>query len=184
MIRGLSPGLAHGASFVRDRRGVAAVEFAMILPMMITLYIGSVEVSSGVATNRKVGLAARTLADLVSQSASVTTGDMGNIFAATSAVIAPYSDGPLTAVVSAVDIDANGIAKVAWSKAKNTSARAKSSSVTLPGGLIVPNTQVIWTELKYTYTPAIGYVVTGNIGLSEQSFARPRQGNKVVCTDC
>lgn len=166
-------------SFIADTRGVSAVEFAMILPMMISLYIGSIEVSNGVSTDRKVGATARTLADLVSQSTTVTNNDMTNIFAASSSVMTPYPDGPLTAVVSAVNIDANGVAKVAWSDGKNTAARAVNSSVTLPAALAVPNTQLIWSEVKYTYTPAIGYVVTGSINLSEQSFVRPRQGSTV-----
>lgn len=184
MIRFVHRFIDHKIAFLRDERGVSAVEFALVLPMMITLYIDSVEISSGVATDRKLGATARTLADLVSQSAAVNQSDIDNIFAATSAVMRPYSDAPLTAIVSAVDIDANGNAKVAWSKAKNTGARAKNSSVTLPPALAVPNTQMIWSEVKYTYTPVIGYVVTGAINLSDQSFSRPRQGNKVVCTTC
>jgi len=167
-------------ALLRDCRGVSAVEFAMILPMMLTLYIGSIEVSNGVATDRKLGSTARTLADLVSQSTSVSDTDITNIFSASSAVMTPYPVATLTAVVTAVDIDANGIAKVAWSDGHNTAARAKNSAVTLPAALAVPNTQLIWSEVKYTYTPAIGYVMTGSINLSEQSFVRPRQGNSVT----
>lgn len=182
MIKGLYRRLARAASFVADTRGVSAVEFAMILPLMLSLYIGSIEVSNGVATSRKLGATARTLADLVSQSTTVTNADMTNIFSASSAVMTPYPETTLTAVVTAVNIDANGVAKVAWSDGKNTAARSVNSAVTLPAALAVPNTQLIWSELKYTYTPAIGYVVTGNINLSEQSFVRPRQGNAVART--
>lgn len=164
---------------IRDQRGVSAVEFAMILPMMLTLYIGSVEVSNGVSTDRKISITARTLADLVSQSTSVTNADMANIFSAATAVMTPYPVNTLSAVVSAVNVDAQGVAKIGWSDAQNASARAVNSTVTIPGGLAVPNTQLIWSEVKYVYTPTIGYVVTGSLNLTEQSFIRPRQGTTV-----
>ncbi len=166
-------------SLVRDQRGVSAVEFAMILPMMLTLYIGSVEVSNGVTTDRKISITARTLADLVSQSATVTNADKTNIFSAATAVMTPYPINTLSFVVSAVNIDAQGVAKIGWSDAQNASPRAVNSTVTIPAGLAVPNTQLIWSEVKYVYTPTMGYVVTGSLNLTEQSFIRPRQGTTV-----
>ncbi len=81
----------HCADFLRDKRGVSAVEFAMLLPLMITLYIGGVEVSSAIAIDRKVTLVARTLGDLVAQSTSVNAADMTNILNAATTVVQPYS---------------------------------------------------------------------------------------------
>src|SRR5258708_26904184 len=92
------------AGFARDQRGVSAVEFAMLLPLMITLYLGSVEISQGVGMDRKVTLAARTVADLASQVSSIAGTDMSNILTATSAVIAPYDTAPLKVTVSAVTV--------------------------------------------------------------------------------
>src|SRR6266566_3898877 len=79
-------------SFARDRRGVSAVEFAMLLPLMVTLYLGAVEVSQGVATDRKVTLTTRTMADLASRVTSINNADMTSMLNATSSVIAPYDE--------------------------------------------------------------------------------------------
>src|SRR5689334_24418866 len=87
--------------FGKDRRGVSAVEFAMLLPLMITLYLGSVEISQGVAIDRKVTLTTRTVADLASQVSSINNADMTNMLNATSAVIAPFDASRLRVVVSA-----------------------------------------------------------------------------------
>ena len=46
---------------------IAAIEFALIVPLMLVLFFGTVEFSSGVAVDRKVTLMARTLSDLTSQ---------------------------------------------------------------------------------------------------------------------
>src|SRR5438105_1994404 len=86
--------------FVEDRRGVSAVEFAMLLPLMVTLYLGSVEISQGVGIDRKVTLTTRAVADLASQMSSINNTDMTNLLSASSSVIAPYDATRLTVRVS------------------------------------------------------------------------------------
>ena len=100
------------SSLKRDERGVSAVEFAMLLPLMITLYLGAVEISQGVSINRKVTLTSRTVADLASQVSSISGGDMTNLLNASAAVIAPFPAGNLKVTVSQVSIDQNNVAKV------------------------------------------------------------------------
>src|SRR3979411_850394 len=82
--------LQRFARFRQDERGVSAVEFAMLLPLMITLSLGSVEISQGVGIDRKVTLTTRTVADLASQVSSINNADMTNMLNASAAVIAPY----------------------------------------------------------------------------------------------
>src|SRR3954467_14447221 len=91
--------------FAQDRRGVSAVEFAMLLPLMMTLYLGSVEISQGVGIDRKVTLTSRTVADLSSQVSDISNTDMTNILNAASSVVAPYDVTKLKVTVSAVKID-------------------------------------------------------------------------------
>jgi Flp pilus assembly protein TadG len=174
---GLVPQLAR---FGRDQRGVSAVEFAMLLPLMITLYLGTVEVSQGVGADRKVTLTTRTVADLASQVSSINNTDMTNMLNASAAVIAPYDPSKLKVTVSEVKVDANGVAKVEWSDTLNGTKRGVGSTVTLPTALAVPNTYLIWSEVSYTYTPAIGYVITGSLNLSDQIWMRPRLSDSVT----
>lgn len=168
------------AAMRRDQRGVSAVEFAMLLPLMLTLYLGAVEISQGVAIHRKVTLTARTVADLGSQVSSINNADMTNMLNAAAAVVAPFGTGTLKVTVSAVSIDANGVAKVAWSDTLNGTKRAVNSTVTLPTALNIPNSQLIWSEVYYTYTPTIGYVVTGALNLFDQIYMRPRLSDTVT----
>jgi Flp pilus assembly protein TadG len=164
----------------RDQRGVSAVEFAMLLPLMITLYLGSVEVSQGIGIDRKVTLTTRTIADLASQVSSINNTDMTNLLNASASVVAPYDASKLKVTVSEVKVDANGVAKVEWSDTLNGTKRAVGSTVTLPTALAVPNTYLIWSEVSYTYTPAIGYVITGSLNLSDQIWMRPRLSDQVT----
>src|SRR4029078_10476737 len=153
MVNGLTRYLS---SLHRDQRGVSAVEFAMLLPLMVTLYLGAVEISQGVGINRKVTLTARTVADLASQVSSIHTTDMSNMLSAASSVVAPFPVNQLKATVSAVSIAANSVPKVTWSCTLNGTKRSVGSTVTMPTALKIANTQLIWSEVSYNYVPTIG----------------------------
>ena len=163
-----------------DERGVSAVEFAMLLPLMLTLYLGSVELSQGIGAQRKVTVTSRTICDLVSQVASVNNTDMTNALNASSAIMAPFPTSNLKVTVSSVKIDAAGKATVDWSDSFNGTARAKGSTVTLPAALNVANTSLIWSEAQYNYKPVIGYVMTGTLTLTDQIYMRPRVSDTVT----
>ena len=161
--------------FARDKRGISAVEFAMLLPLMLTMFFGGVEVSQGIAADRKVTLVARTLGDLVAQSASLTNADVTNIFNAGGAVLTPYPPGNLKARFTSVTINAAGtVATVAWSRHSNWQPRAGEVTSLIPPALMIPNTSLIWAEATYDYKPAVGYVLTGTLTLDDQIMMRPR----------
>jgi Flp pilus assembly protein TadG len=164
----------------RDERGVSAVEFALLLPLMVSLYLGAVELSQGIAADRKVTLTARTICDLVSQVSSINTADMTNALNAASAVMAPYPVSNLKVTVSSIRIDANGNATIDWSKSLNGTARSTGSTVTLPSALVVNSSYLIWSEVQYSYKPVIGAVVTGTMTLKDQIYMRPRLSDSVA----
>ena len=168
------------SDFAKDKRGVSAVEFAMVLPLMLTLYLGGVELSQGVSIDRKVTLTARTVADLVAQVSSIDTNGINAALGAATAIMAPYPDKDVKVTVSVVEIDKNGNAKVKWSGTKNGTARAVGSSVTVPAALNTPSTSLVWGEATYKFQPSIGYVVTGSMNLTDQIYMRPRLSETVT----
>ena len=163
--------------FARDRRGVSAVEFALVAPLLIALYLGCVEISDGVSADRKVTLTAAALANLSAQVTTITTADMTNILDASSAIIAPYSTSNLAITVSCLSIDKDKNATVKWSATRNGTARAKGSPYTFDStalALDVANSQLILAEVTYAYTPIFGYTITGTLNLSDHMFMSPR----------
>ncbi len=175
-LAALAAGLWCGfARFIDECRGVSAVEFAVLLPMMMTLFLGSVEASQGIATDRKVKLIAHALADLSSQYTDITDADMSNILNAGPAIIAPYAAANLQEVISEVSINAQGVASVVWSNTLGGTALTVGQSVTVPSSLAVPNTYLVLAQVQYRYNPTYGYVLTGTLTLSDQSFMRPRE---------
>jgi len=168
--------VARLRALATDQNGVSAVEFAMLLPLMLTLYFGGVEISQAVGADRKVTLVARTTADLVAQAASLSVSDMTNVMNAGKAVVVPFDTSKLWITLTNVTIDSTGKATVCWSQTLNGTAKANNDDVSskIPTSLKVASTTLIWAEVGYGYKPTIGYVVTGTLNLTDQIFMRPR----------
>jgi Flp pilus assembly protein TadG len=155
-----------------DARGVSAVEFAMLAPLMITLYLGCVETSLGVAAQRKVSLTSATLANLAAQVTSISKSEMDDMLAASSAIISPYSSANLGMTLSCLNIDSDKNVTVKWSVASGSGTVL--TSATVPNALLVADTQLIYAQASYAYTPAVGYTITGTLNLSDQMYMSPR----------
>jgi len=165
--------------FTRENSGVSALEFALLLPLMVTLYLGGVEIGDALTINRKVTHVSSSLADLVTQSRFITNSDMQNILDATAAIMTPYDDDLLSIVVSGVSIDGEGVARVAWSDARNDTPLPENATITLPMQVTQPNSFIVTAEVHYPYTPTIGYVMTGTFDMWDQFFLRPRLSDTV-----
>ena len=177
---------------LHDRSGIAATEFAVIVPIMLVMFFGTVEFSSAVAVDRKVTLTARTLSDLTSQSA-VTINDnyLTNVFTASIGIMWPYDPTPTTATLSEIYVDSTGKAKIQWSRAATIATVSGSTQATLivsarkagddvtsivPAALVVKQTYLIFSEVGYLYKPTIGYVMAkAGLSLDDISYTRPRQ---------
>ena len=164
-----------------DHRGVAAVEFAIVLPFMLTLYIGGVELGDGMMIQLKVTDTAHSVADLTSQqTTSVTSATMSGILGASSATIAPYSASNLVVTVSEVSTDSGGAATVAWSQSLNGTARPVGQAMTLPSSLAgQANISLILGEVSYAYTPNLGYTISGTVTLADSYYLFPRNSTAI-----
>jgi Flp pilus assembly protein TadG len=173
------------ARFARNRQGLAAIEFAILLPVMLVLYLSAFELTQAIAIKRLVTLTASTVANVVTQYASISASQqMPDILNASSTVLTPYPVANATVVVSCIQVNASGQATISWSQALNGTARTVGSSVTLPTALDTPNTYVIWGETTYAYTPTIDYMHLGTIDLYSSVYMLPRSssGNVLLTT--
>ncbi len=169
----------------RDRRGVSAVEFALILPLMVTLFLATVETTQGLQADRKVSLAARTLSDLSSQATVISDTDMSNIMDATADIIAPFAMTQAQVVVTGIQTDILGVSRVVWSDARNTTKYTCGQTMTVPAQLkpLIGTTGfLVLAEVKYYYTPTVAYLISGTVTLSDRLYTRPRIGETVSRT--
>jgi Flp pilus assembly protein TadG len=166
--------------FARAERGVAAIEFAFILPVMLTMYIGGLTVGQAIAVDRKVTLLARTLGDLTAQFNVVTDADMSNIFDAAATIMTPYPSAGARMVVTSVWTDDAGATKVDWSVGRNASAMTSGTAVTLPAGLASRNSSVVMARVDYTYNPPLVNEVFGELALGETIYVKPRGTERIL----
>jgi Flp pilus assembly protein TadG len=170
--------------FRDDAKGVAAVEFALVVPIMLLLYVGSVEASSVISVDRRVQTVAGAMGDLVSRSnVKIAACDIKDFFQASAGIMAPYSSTPLQQVVSSIFVKADGTTEVQWSvPTGGATALIVGEPYPLPAAMtnISLNAYVIVATASYSYMPITGIVYNQAIQLRRENFYLPRFGGSIV----
>jgi Flp pilus assembly protein TadG len=164
-----------------DQRGAAAVEFALIAPVAILLYCGFTELTMAMMAERRAAHAASVVADLVSQSAQVSTADMADIFVVGNAIMNPFPAPPLKLRVTSVVADVNGIPRVAWSQGHGMGALTNGTAVSgFPANLLVAGDSVIQADVQYAYTSPLRMTLPNALTFSDTFYLRPRTATSVT----
>ncbi len=186
---------------IGDRRGVAAVEFAFIAPVLLSLYFVTMEVAQGIETNKKVGRVGSMVADLVTQQQEVSPATLDAIMQIGESILQPYNRTRPTIEVTAIYLtdEATPKAQVVWSRRLangNTSVGApRNSLTTVPTQLRIRNTFLVRVSSQLDYRPVITWTADqkANLGLAaafdriamnETYFLRPRMSARIDCTTC
>ncbi|WP_019959992.1 TadE/TadG family type IV pilus assembly protein [Woodsholea maritima] len=160
--------------FIRDQKGLSALEFALIAPVMLGLYLGSVQATLALNADRKLAAAANTVGDLVTQDDFITTNEMTQVFQAADLIFAPYSTDSLAMVVTSVVLDSEGDPIVHWSSARGTNALLVGSDVDAPANLIDPGGSIIMVKADYAYHNLIGGSELDDLHMRKTVYLRPR----------
>ncbi len=176
-------------SFRKDCEGVAAVEFALIAPLMIMLFIGTLEVSAAVSVNRKVSRISSVVGDLVTQSDELSASAISSIMDVASDIIAPYSN-TIRIRITGIAIE-SGNAAVVWSCNSNWSSVAAGDAYVVPDSIKTDGTFLVAARVQTDYQPMVGWISYSGPGessisldqteitMDEQIFLRPRVGSAV-----
>lgn len=188
-------------NLVRDRRGVAAVEFALIAPVLLALYFVTMEVSQAIETNKKVSRVGSMVADLVGQNGVVDPSSLKAIMEIGQAIIYPYNRTMPAIEITGINIsdDTNPKVTVAWSRKLvdnvDSAGLEKKTIVTVPERLKIPGTFLIKVTTSLDYRPLITWAADekasmglaasfDKIEMAETYFLRPRMSNSVDCSAC
>jgi Flp pilus assembly protein TadG len=167
--------------FAGDARGVAAVEFAYIVPVIILMLIGTFEISRAVAMDRRFTHVTNTIADLVAREEAMTSADLTAIYKIVGQIMGSYDSSSLK--VSVIPVKASPSDSANTRVYAGTSNRpsynggtvpAKCSSYTLTSGLVPKGGSVIVVETSYAFKPIfLGYVLS-NSTWTAKAIASPR----------
>ena len=166
-----------------DERGVSAIEFAMLAPVLIAFYMGMTEFCQGFMAQKRMGHVSAMVADLVAQEDAITPAAIDDIFDIGGLIMKPFPTTTLHQRVSSVSMT-GGLITVDWSRADGMTARAVDSTMPLPADLISEGESVIVAEATYDYDSAADYLMPGLTRFSHTYYLRPRTSDETTCDDC
>lgn len=172
-----------------DRSGVGAVEFALIAPLLLMIYITVFELTIGLSISKRVTRASGTIADLVTQEESITKASLGTMVNVAQSIFVPY--GVPTTHIKVTGIQVEGTApKVRWSWAESgTPPHAAGSTIDIPANMKVANAFIVHAEVSVPhqllmFMPGLIPSEMRNITISRDYYYRARSGEEIKCGDC
>ena len=166
-----------------DERGLSAIEFALLAPILIAFYFGMAEFCQGYMAQKRMGHVSAMVADLVAQEEVVATANLDDIFDIGGLIMKPFSTTALKQRVSSVTRTA-GVAKVVWSRGDGMTSRAVNEVIALPTDLIANGESIIVSEATYDYDSPADYLMPGITRFSHIYYLRPRTVDSVTCSNC
>ncbi|TPI60899.1 pilus assembly protein [Mesorhizobium sp. B3-1-3] len=193
--------LARMERFCRDRRGVAAIEFAFIVPVLLIMYFITMEASQAIETSKKVSRIGSMVADLVTQQQTVVKANLDAMMKIGTSTLQPYNRSLPTIIITGIQItdEAPPRVQVAWSRkvvgTTYSADAAVNATTTVPATLIIRNTFLVRVESDLGYKPIITWSASNsqtlgltsafnNISMSETYYLRPRRSPTIPCSDC
>jgi len=187
-------------AFLRDRRAAAAIEFAFVAPVLLVLYMATLEVSLAIDTNKKLARTASLVGDLVTQQQDINKSELEAIMRLGDSLLNPYDRTRPSIEIDAITIDGSKVAKISWSRKYKGGAYstglAVNTTVTVPEKLKIANTFLIAVRSTLNYSPLVGWfkhdVHSGGgfftestaIDMRHQYYLRPRVSASVSCANC
>lgn len=173
------------ARFMRAERGVAMVEFGLMLPVLMTLFYGAVEVTRYILITQKVEKLAHAAADVIAQSSVVTIASLDQVMAATTDIMNPFTMGADGHVIVSSLYRAVGIANatVNWryegggTLLATSQLGAVAATPIMPAGFTFEEREnVIAAEAFYRFSPLISNQFFGTRTVYRVAFYKPRLG--------
>ncbi|UVK38958.1 pilus assembly protein [Mesorhizobium sp. AR10] len=198
---GVSALWARATRFCTDRRGIAAVEFALIVPLLLIMYFVTMEASQAIETSKKVSRIGSMVADLVTQQQSIVTADLDAIMKIGTSTLQPYNRSTPDIIITAIQVtdETTPKVKVVWSRklynGTPSADAAKDSITTVPTALKTKGAFLIRVESSLGYKPIITWsadsakrlgLITrfNNISMGETYYLRPRRSTTIPCGNC
>ncbi len=168
--------------FAACRSGVAAVEFALVLPVLLAIVFGGYQMAEATSAYRKTTLTAHAVADLTTQYTTMDTADVLNVLNASAQVMAPFATSSLVIVLTEYATSVAGVSTVTWSKSLNGTPLVAGTIVLLPASVAQVGTSIVQSQVTYSFTPAVAYKLTGPINMSSQLYMSPRSVQSIPYT--
>ncbi|MBB4952885.1 Flp pilus assembly protein TadG [Agrobacterium vitis] len=176
---------------MQDRSGIGAVEFALIVPLLLLLYLGAFELTLGLGIASRATSSAGAIADIVARKeSSFTKSFLATMPDVAAGIFAPKSTTGYGLKISGIQVDASLNGKIVWSWAQDgTTPYVVGAAVTLPSGMAAASTSFVHVEFSIpyrlvAYLPGMAGSSASTITISRDYYYRQRTTDAVTCSDC
>ncbi len=166
-----------------NEKGISAVEFALIAPLMVLIYFGCIELSLLMRVDRRVTTTASSLGDLTARLVTVSDADMQELYNAAAVTMQPYDASNARMRITSVVDSGDGKTRVGWSDGFNMTPYSKDALITVPAGLVPSPGSVIVAEVEFQYESTVGFVLDASQTLKDTFYLRPRRVTQIGRVD-
>lgn len=162
--------------FARENKGVAALEFAIIAPLlMVPLLLGSVDLIDVMGANKRAQNAASSLADVVARDTEISNDELSSLWRGLDVLMYPNLAAPMEIRISSISIVNATTARVIWSEGHGgMAARTANSTVSLDNRMMVVGSSLIMVESTYKYDAPLGFLFQNQVRMTHTAYRRSR----------
>lgn len=183
-LRPIESMVRKSRSFKTDKSGVAAIEFAIIAPIMIGVYFGLAEVASAISVDRRVSHTANVVGDLATQTTELLNVDVEEVMAAAVRVLDLPNVNDVTIELRSYDLDANGNPRELGRATLNQGQDLQPFNPdTVDSRILNTTSGVVVARVAYSYTPLMLRFTDADINLRETFILKPRRSASVPIGD-
>ncbi len=161
------------------RRGVASIEFAFVVPIMLLVFLGSIELGDALLLDRKVSRSVHIGGDLVAQLTAITDPELADVFSAMEQIIAPFPNSTRMVISSVVTDPGSTSPRLAWSVARGGGPAVSAGDTDIPAGLLEEDQSVIVVQIEYSFSPVYSDLIMSPFMIIDQVYLRPRKSKRV-----
>lgn len=174
--------------FLRADNGIAAIETALILPFLLILYFGMMDLTALISFNRKITYSASVVADLVSQNrTNVLKSAVDDYYNAVELVMAPTPANRVRINVFGYRTVSGTVTQI-WKTSSSTGPTCSTTPVTstMPP-LMTASNDIIVAIACMDYTPYVATFLGENLigattfNVEQAIMVRPRSTGTLTC---
>ncbi|MDR7118567.1 pilus assembly protein [Caulobacter sp. BE254] len=168
--------------FWRDRRGVSAVEFALIAPVLIIFYFGMAEMTQAMLAQRRLSHLAASIGDVVARDQQLTDARVADLFSVGNVLMSPFPTSTLRLCLVSIVSDANGKDVVAWSDPSNApvDCPARNDVLDIPVSVLPAGKSVIMSKASYEYNSVFKFMIPQALTFRRTYYLKPRLSEQVT----
>lgn len=158
--------------------GNAAIEAAMLMPLMLVILFGMVDVGTALLVNKKLITATQMTSDLLGREQTISDAELEDAIAAAEMAMMPYDATALGVDIAGIRFVGGGAdPTVEWRETRNMTENA--DVLIESDGLGRENEGVIAVTMEYSYQPFFSSIAVGDIVMQEVAYVRGRSGTFV-----